>query len=218
MAYQVVVRDTLTDTDSTLLSAHTGESGHGWTFEVGFSSDTAQFLANAVRSTTGGGQSVYTSSWSPPAPDYRLGGTIITAGGTDDSVMLVGRLDTGAVNAYVALWDGATSAWYIGKFNGGAYSDITSGYAADNPSIVPRHLMLELVGATQKLYVNGVQRLSASDGTVTAAGTSSLLFGSAIGSYIADFTIETNPAVPASYVRPPKSSLLIPRRLARGVL
>src|SRR3954469_6728151 len=102
------LNDTFTDTDTTLLSAHTGETGATWT-KHGSAVANAQIDTNRVRSSsTTNQQAFYYASGSPATAEYDIAFTLFvtTTPLFDSGGGPMARVATAANTFYFMMYNG----------------------------------------------------------------------------------------------------------------
>jgi hypothetical protein len=168
------VFDTFTDTDGTLLSAHTGELGATWV-QHGVSTITIVISdANRARRTSGGASDValYYASGLPATADYEVSTILrqLTAGA---AAGVVGRVVTGATTAYMARYDSAGPEWQLVKYVAG--TPTTLGTYAQALAVGQDYRMtLRMRGTRISLLVNNIERIAVTDSAITDAGRAGL--------------------------------------------
>ena len=171
------VCDTFTDTADTELSLHTGETGATWTAHP--SSGVASNItdANRLRMTasedTGG--SDYYASGSPASADYEVEGVLYVKSVINESGVL-GRVDSTTTTWYEAMYLAPSTEWrLLSRVNGtpttnlGTFTQVLSTETAYT-------VTLRMVGSAISLWVDGVERVSATNTDVTAAGRAGVRF------------------------------------------
>lgn len=155
--------DTFTDTDDTLLSAHTPNTGTSWVKRFDDGSD-ADIQSNAVEGTGGLSDGfIYEANVTYPSEDYEVRVTIGNADTGDDTIHVIARYtdnnnmlairmneDVFALHAKVAGTWTTVANW------GG----IDSFFPVDGDTVT-----LKVEGNTVKAFINGVE--AASDYTIT---------------------------------------------------
>lgn len=146
----------------------------------------------------------------PAAADYSVEADLgVRSNLSGDMVGVVGRLNTSTNTFYMARWEQANSSWNLVKYSNGTVSRLAvldgQGALAVNESY---RIRLEMIGTALKLYVNGVEKLAATDASITAAGRAGIMDGnSAALAVMPDKTSSTGihldnfQVAPASYPR-----------------
>jgi hypothetical protein len=173
--------DTFTDTAGVTLQSHTAQTGSPWTKHAASTTDAVITNGNRIRkngSATFG--SLYYSSGIPASADYMVEADAFRASSSvaDDIIGIVGRLDT--TNAlgtyYSAVYDKTNGRWSLISMNNGVKSVLGS-YTQTFSSGTTYHLSLDMSGSTIRLLVDGIQRVSATNATITAAGRAGVTMG-----------------------------------------
>lgn len=169
----VFVRDTMTGTNWTDLHLRTGELGATWTRHPDVNGGSSRWYLYGGRVHSGVWGTMYASG-TPASADYDVTCTyrVYTTVSTLNLGICV-RMST-TEDTYYSMYyqagelvlikrvDGVTSPaldYYIGSLTGGG-TDYT--------------FKLETIGTAIKGYVNGIERVSATDSSITAAGKAGL--------------------------------------------
>jgi hypothetical protein len=191
----IFVSDTFTDTAATALTAHTGEVGATWTNQVGAGS-TVISSSNRLRCN---GAAHHYASGSPASADYDVQAdfhclTLTNVAG------ICGRSRTDVNTNYAATYNStaATPCWELRKTITGA-NTILASYNETLTASQTYVCKLEMRGSTLKVYIDGVERCSSSDGDITAAGFAGIrnISGSAgnlTGVHLDNYSAEDAPA------------------------
>jgi hypothetical protein len=174
--------DTFTDTAGVTLQSHTAAIGSPWTKHAASTTDAVITNSNRIRkngsSTLG---ALYYSSGVPASADYTVQADVYRPGSevTNDLVGIVGRLDTAnALGTYYgAVYDKTAGSWVLYSMDNGVKASLGTPYNASLSNGVSYHVSLDMNGSTIRLLVNGTQRVSATDSTVTAAGRAGVTMG-----------------------------------------
>jgi hypothetical protein len=136
--------------------------------------------AGRLRKNGLGAQSAYYSSGVPSSANYTVAADVhvksVLAG---DAIAVVGRQDT--ANAlgtfYFASYETSDSSWNLGKYVNGTRTYLN--FVAGQPLTVGQTYDLELVmnGTSLTVFVNGVQKASATDTSIAAAGRAGVRLG-----------------------------------------
>lgn len=159
-----LVTDNFTDTNSTALSSHTSDSAHTWTQNNG---GTMIIYNNRCESSQSTSQGFYYSSYVPSSADYTVSADVMAAG-SGVPVFVAGRCSTSAVTMYGCRWNGSTT-WELTKWVSGTRTVIGS-YAGDTPVDTLRSVELIMSGTTISFKIGGVERISVTDSSISAAG------------------------------------------------
>ncbi len=158
--------DSLTDAEGVSLQNHTGENGLTWTKHAN-SAPSIPFT-NANRLRAGGTGFAYCSIILASA-DYKVTGKIYAASTATTTMGVIGRVATDATTFYAALYDRAIAGWQLAKFVSGTQTNLGS-YSQAMAAGAGADVTLWMEGSTIKLLVNGVERVSTTDASITAAG------------------------------------------------
>lgn len=172
--------DTFTDTNGVNLTAHTSDSGHGWTMGTlaqypGYDGDGEVQSNTAV--VEAGNPLAYTNA-TPASADYSV--TITMVSGTSYGCGPAGRVDASAGDGYFVYWeDGGALRWTLNKFDGSTETVLDNTYTGDDPGAGNKVIKLEMIGSAIKVYFDGVERISVTDSAISAAGVPGMVFSDA---------------------------------------
>lgn len=165
----IFLTDTFTDTDNDALdSAHTGEIGATWTEHSSVNTGDAIITSNRIRST-GANASIHYASGLPSSADYYVETVIFQAGSTIVGFGPAGRIQTGANTCYFARYISASTRWELFKTVAGASTSLGT-FTHTTANSASYTIRLQMIGTAIKVYKDGVEIISATDGDITAAG------------------------------------------------
>ncbi len=173
--------DSFTGTAGTLLSSHTPEAGGGWTKWQQDNATVVLSDANRARRNGVGGIS-YLATATPSSPDYQVTADVYVKSLIDeDDAGVVGRFDTGNTNGsgtrYIARYSEPNGYWELRKDVNG--SGALLGSWSDTPNVGQTYsVTLDMKGSTIRMLVDGVERVSVTDTSITAAGRGGIRLGS----------------------------------------
>jgi hypothetical protein len=173
----VAVVDTFTDTDATLLDAHTPESGT-WTKHAA-SNNNLQIASNRVRASSNT-EGMYYHSYDHASAEYEIEADFTWVGGTVEAFYLMARMDvTGGTveDRYAFGYNAGSTRWQIDVVNAGVFTVLNT--SADTLTVTQTyHLRVVCTDAAKTLYVDGVQKCTTATNALTPAGKAGLrLFG-----------------------------------------
>ena len=175
----VTSADSMTGTAGTTLQSHTGETAASWT-TYGFS-DANAVLTSAGRLRKNGTSTTafYYASAVPASADYTVGADLYVASTlSGDMAGLVGRVDPSSAfgTYYYVRYEQVSQSWSMfsvvnngWSYLGGAGQTLTAGSTY--------RVSLAMSGTTIKLVVDGVEKVSVTDSSITAAGRGGILLG-----------------------------------------
>jgi hypothetical protein len=165
--------DTFTDTEGTTLASHSGEVGATWAKVTGITGN-AEIASNRVRGTSST-TALYYASGTPATAEYDI--TAVIRRQSDlGTVRIYGRLSTTADTGYgVRFNGGATNVWELQLIQAGTTTSLGT-WAETFSNGEDRTVILEIRDATKKVYIDGVERISSADNTVTSAGRVGMRF------------------------------------------
>lgn len=163
----VFVNDTMTGAEGTGILSHTGETGATWTVHPLYSQDGA--LSNANRLITTTNTFVYASG-APGSANYSVD-VVFYAGSlaSNGAITACGRVDTSANTFYGALYATGDVSWTLYKIVAGSFTPLAY-YGQTLTAGNTYTATLDMSGTTIRLLVDGVQRASVTDSSITAAG------------------------------------------------
>lgn len=166
------VSDTFTAANGTNITSRTGAVGATWTS----GSPAATFLIQSNRAYPTVAGNVYASGV-PATAEYTVQCDYYIASGTGSSGP-AGRINPGANTYYYTYYDHTASQWLLVRIVTGTLT--TLGFWGSAVTIGQTYdVKLELLNATKKVYVDGIERISVADNTITGAGRAGLRSGSA---------------------------------------
>jgi hypothetical protein len=161
------LEDSFTDTSGLVLDSHTGEIGATWTKHPSFASgEYAIDGSGRLRCKTA--PSAYYASGVPASADYSVEAPIAVLTAARRFGM-AGRMSTSADTMYHIQW--VTAEEKVTLFKRVAGTNTSLGTATLKPEVGVNHtLRLEMTGSAIKVFIDAAEKISAVDGTITAAG------------------------------------------------
>jgi hypothetical protein len=172
--------DDFTDAAGTVLTSHTGELGATWTEHPG--QGTTGVVSSEGRLRRSGSQgALYYTSATPSSANYLVEADVhVKSILANDVAGIVGRFDTasaaGAGTNYLARYDVPSGSWQLRK-NTATGGTALGAYAQTLTAGQTYRLGLQVSGSTIKMFVDGVERASATDTEITAAGRGGVRLG-----------------------------------------
>ncbi len=184
-----ISEDDFTDTAGTVLSSHTGGTGASWTALAGQTSNGVITPTGRVRKGNAAGYSQYYASGVPTNANYTVKADIYVASLVSDGAAgVVGRLDTSTgTTYYMSRYDVASASWQLIRVSAGSAILINS-YAQTLTVGSTYRVGLKMSGTSIVLTVDGVIRVNATDGVITAAGRGGVRLGATGASGLSDTT------------------------------
>ena len=168
-----VVQDTFCDATGTTCSAHTGDTGATWTNEVqSVAQDAVVTDEDRLRCLNGDGGSIYCqASGIPSSSNYEIRATFYCKTvRTSQFSGVVGRYTTGPTYLIRLFYVGSgTPRWLLEKIVAGVTSELGS-YNQTLSAATAYAVVLRMVGSAISVTIDGVERITVTDGDVTAAG------------------------------------------------
>lgn len=185
------VRDTFSgEAAGTNLNAHTGELGATWAKNPFVNGDIRISSAARIYHATGIDGSFYNASGTTGA-DYRVIATLhrlstLPTGIADVLARVSATTDTRYGARYSAVTPGP--GWSLYKVVRGTAAGL--GVASGETLAVgdSRQVVLEVSGTSVRLYVDGVERVGATDSAITLAGRAGVSLATVVGAQGADAT------------------------------
>lgn len=175
----LLVLDTFTDTPGTWLHNHDGETNADWrrpttSYDPAYQGINAQgrtyhAFQNSSGSTNNGAEH-FLNQYAPPSADYSVEAVIYAAtdGGSGEKAEIYARATTPSTFYYLQ-YDEGVNTWYLGV-SGVGRTNLAS-YVGDAIAVgSSRIARLEVRGTSIKGFIDGVERLSATNGAITGAG------------------------------------------------
>lgn len=171
-AQAAVVTDSFTGTNGTLLENHTGETGATWTFHSAYPNHLT-IQSNRVYAAD---WSLYFPSGVPATNEYDVSADLTVLSNTG-AIGVVGRsLTTGSDSLYMGRYNAGTTQWELVKCTSAACTVLAS--TPETLAIGSTYaIRLEIRDAAKKLFVNGVQKGSSTDNTITQVGRAGIRVG-----------------------------------------
>jgi hypothetical protein len=173
------LNDTFTDTNDTLLTAHTGETGASWTLIAGSSSQKA-ITSNTLIGA--GSYGLFTASGTPASADYSVVTQQIYRGNYGADFHLTGpagRL-AGSGDGYFCCWRTDAGQVQLHRLAAGSRTQIGSSTQTTPSSGTSVKFELRMVGSTIKVLKDDVEIISVTDTTYSAAGKAGVHLRTAI--------------------------------------
>jgi hypothetical protein len=172
--------DSFTDASGRLLTAHSGELNADWSRQSGTSNATVSDQGRIYRSSTG--YTVNTVAQQPVSADYSVEADLVLKSRVStDVVGVVGRL-TSSGTYYAATWEESDNSWNILRYPTPFFGSSTLASVSGQPDLNPGQayrLKLEMTGSRLNLYVDGVLKTTATNGSISAPGLAGIQDGSA---------------------------------------
>lgn len=181
----VIASDNFTDSNGTLLQNHTPSGGGSWTKLIGGAGVDIEIYGNGA--TPSGDNSWYYHSATPSGVEYDVSYTLTQVGSSNHGLGCTARSSTSAQTGYLS-WHGPV-IYYLYKAIAGSFTELGSS-SVDTPTAGDT-VKLEIKGASKKLFVNGVERISSSNNDITDAGKAGFrTWGTDTASYLDNWQVE----------------------------
>jgi hypothetical protein len=173
------LNDTFTDTDSTELSAHTGETGATWTEHPDSAASQLQIKNNRVGLLAHGFRELYYASGSPTGSEYDVSFDLYVIDETAGyEVGIVIEMNTGAgLGGYAIIYQGSSDDWRLVRYDNGSAAALLAEYdqvlaSSTTYSVAVR---FRTSGNTIEVDIGGTTRLTSTDSTYTGVGRIGLI-------------------------------------------
>jgi hypothetical protein len=169
--------DELDDSAGTILSNHTGQLGASWTESSGQARVAVFTNENRLRKETGDGAAQYYTSAIPSSANYLVEADVhVKSLLASDAIGVTGRMSTSTDTFYFARYLVDSGYWQLLRVVDGTSTSLGT-YAQTLSSGQTYRLTLDMNGSTIRVLVDGVQRISATDANITAAGRGGIRLG-----------------------------------------
>ncbi len=166
--------DTLTAAAGTSLHDTVSSSGSfTWDLHAGATHGLVYSNSNRVLIVANNGYSVsYPSNLTPPSANYYTECVYHVFTSTVEQYPLcMVRLQSAAMSYYAVLYDTLNGRWVLEELNSGVLGNLTGTYTQALSNGTAYTVKILANGSAISVYVDGVLRISATDSTITAAGT-----------------------------------------------
>ncbi|MDH4276109.1 MAG: hypothetical protein OEW08_13835 [Gammaproteobacteria bacterium] len=184
----VAVTDNFNGTNGTTLQTHVADTGESWTRSPGQSIDVTLDGAGALAKIN---WTKYHSSWAPATAEYDVTVVVLRYVSSIHAIDgPAGRVSTTVDTDY--HFNGYGGVFYLRRQVNGGGTDLASYTAGVDGN--PTTCKLEIRDAAKKGFINGVERLTSADNTITAAGFAGIQFTSDELSHVDSFTADNPPS------------------------
>ena len=205
-AQAAVVTDTFTGTNGTLLESHTGEVGATWGWHPNYAADL-KLQNNKVWGPEWG---LYFASGIPSTNEYDVTADL-TVMSNAGAIGVTGRTSTsGSDDLYMARYNAGSVRWELVKCGGGACTNL--GFFNQTLAIGSTYAVkLEIRNAAKKLFVDGVERVSSTDNTITQVGRAGIRTGPGVttastGYHLDNFNVNPPPTAETTITAGPSGA------------
>lgn len=160
------LEDTFTDTDDTELSTHDPDVGDASSWARFDGAEVHQIQSNHVLPITD--FSAYANTTTPPSADYEVVAEMTVSSVQPAGNWIAGRVDSVNDDRYEALWWDGGNFYELKRRVGGSSTSLGTYSPGADPS--GDSVKLEMIGSAIKVYINGTERISATDSQITDAG------------------------------------------------
>lgn len=164
------VSDTFTAANGTSVTSRSGAVGATWT--AGSPAGAFTIQNNRAWPATAG--NIYASGI-PATAEYTVQCDYYIASATGSSGP-AGRIVPGANTYYYTYYDNSAGHWLLVKIVSGTITTLSQWVSAATTGQT-YDVKLELLNATKKVYIDGVERISSTDNVITGAGRAGMRTG-----------------------------------------
>ena len=161
----VFVSDTMSDTNGTLLSAHTPDTGGTWVKRSG--TGDFEIQSNQARITASDTFVYYTNAATPGNAEYDVTSDWVVASNESTTIGLLGRLIDSS-NFYHVFYKDLTNTYTLRKKVSGSFTILDT--LIESLSVATHAAKLEIRDASKKLYIDTIEKLTSADDVLTDAG------------------------------------------------
>ena len=179
-----VYTDSFTDTNGTLLNAHTSDSGPGWTLVSADNNGAIQ--SNALLANGTANPTVYLYNSTPPTADYSVQAVLLIQ--SDSGSGVIGRADAIGTTYYQARYLKSLNQWQLFSTVAGASTSLGT-YSETVTAGTTRTVKLTMAGTTITLLVDGVSQISVTNSAITAAGKAGLRLTKSTSATVDSFSL-----------------------------
>lgn len=165
-----IVLDSCTGSAGTGWTSHIGEIGAQWNTHPGSSAGLVLSDAGRVRGNIVGFDTFHFASGIPLTAEYDVSADFYSfTAVTDHTILLWGRMDPAARTGYFVMWNLTPNQFDLWVVNNNVYTLLGS-YATTLPTTTNFPVRLEIRNATKKVFLDGTERISSSDNSVSGIG------------------------------------------------
>lgn len=163
----VLIRDTFTDQDGTLLDGHVGERNAAWAKHPSFLTGVAAITGGRVHRSTGS-PAIYLAGGVLPVADYAVSFDVVKLTDVNSSAVIF-RASSSADTYYMVRYNGTGTKVELIKLLAGASSPLGE-YVVALSAGVPLPVRAECAGSALRVLVSGVERIVATDTDIAGPG------------------------------------------------
>jgi hypothetical protein len=173
--------DTFQGAAGASLTSRSGELNASWSSLPNNSTTAILTSSNRLR-RSGTSIAAYYASAIPASANYSVEADVYVASLlSNDQIGVTGRSSTGSETFYMARYSVQNAQWDLIRVVNGSFT--TLGYYDQTLAVGTAYrVRLEMSGTTIRLYVGGVQRVSATDSSISQTGRGGLRLGSSTSS------------------------------------
>ncbi len=161
------------------LQSRAGEVGATWTKHAWSNKDVVMTDVGRIRKS-GTGYSLYYASGVPSSANYAVEADLfVKTVAADDMAGLAGRISTSADTFYLVRYEVDNGEWSLLRVSAGSWTGLgTYTQALSAGSTYKMRLSMDSTPtATVKVFIDGVQRITANENSITATGRGGVLLG-----------------------------------------
>lgn len=167
----LIVNDTFTESVDTALGSHTPDKGGAYVQHPASAQGMTVIAAEGrCRGNSTTATSFFYNDVVPSSAEYTVEATIRVTSTSGSYPGLAARMNTsGTLTAYIAFYDPALTRLDLQKVVGGTPTSLGTYTVTLSPD-TDYALKLEAMNAAKKVFLNGVERISHPDNTITDTG------------------------------------------------
>jgi hypothetical protein len=168
-----------------LLTAHTGELGATWTRASGTGDVRLSTIGRIYIDSVGGGDAILLASGSPPGADYDVSADVVVLNSASNlsRAGIIGRANAAADTFYRVFYNYG-DGWWFQKVVAGSATSLGATPWMPSPAYADgevHNATLDMTGSTIRMLIDGVERASVTDTSITDKGSAGVSF-SGVGS------------------------------------
>lgn len=160
---QTFLTDTFTDTDGTLIAAHTPDLGGAWSL---YSGSGATIQTNRVYCSVTA--CIIQNAATPPSANYAIEVVVDFVAANSDNIGIAGRITAGN-NYYLFRFAKSVNQWQLAKIANNVTTNLDT-TVSDTWTSGSHTVRLEMSGSNLRAYIDGSLVSSGSDSQFSTAG------------------------------------------------
>ena len=170
------VADSFKGAKNSFLQSHAGETNATWAKSKVRNAGDLLLDDNGVHKDGGSNEAIYYVTSVPESPDYDVSADVYVVSHVPMAFSAIcGRMDPDSKTMYTVWYSLSNTSWELNKFDRGDQNRL----GQFSQELVPGKIYkikLQLRNGSQKVFIDGVERISSTDNSLTAAGHPGLYF------------------------------------------